>query len=174
MVPLIATGPADFTNPVRPGAYFGVDLEIAQHYANYAKRRVPAQEVVILRMELPNEVIEKLSPEEKLRCYWPSKEWQELVWTCRIPTREHSKELARYARYSVALIIGTICGKPDAVIAGLDHPDQISERMVMKSPRNLPAVQYCFAGNAGLEILKQHGAETCSLHLVTNQAPAEF
>ena len=152
---LMSSGVSDFNNTSSNSIYMAMNFDIAKKYAAWAKRRDPNQLAGILRLEVPNAAIESLTHPHKIAVYWPSQRWRELVWTCRRGNRLHGNMVQ--VRYST-LMIGTICGKPNDIIASLPSPDDITERMLVHNPSGSPAVQFAFTGDQGVDFL----ADNCS------------
>ena len=156
--------PRDFTVS-KMAIYLAVDFEVARRWAAYAKRRDSDGVPVICRLEIPNSALESLTTEQKLLAYFPSPIWSRLVWTCRRNERLRH-DLAPFAR--ATLIIGSVCRKPDAVIANLSSSTDITSNMVLENPRGGNAVQYAFVDDHGLDFLECHVAEHCTLHRMTS------
>ena len=133
--------------------YWALDWEIANRYARWTKRRSDFSAVVIVRIRVPNSALESIPAGTKLTVFWPNDEWRELVWMSRAEMRLPSR-LAKYNR--AILVIGTICGKPNRVVTGLNSPQEITEDMLLKTSQGRPAVQYVFMGNDGQEFLEDH------------------
>ena len=150
---LYTNGPGDFNNGIFNSIYMAVDFEVAKRYAAWAKRRDDNQPAGILRVEMPNAAIESLSHPEKKFLYWPTQEWKELVWKCR--RREKLLGKMKQIR-NTTLMIGTICGKPNEVIARLPSPDHITESMLIRTSSGRPAVQYVFTDEDGGAFLVEH------------------
>jgi hypothetical protein len=151
---LQATRPGDF-NSTKNAVYMAINFEVAQKYAFWCKKRDPSSAVSVLRMEIPNAAIEGLSDEERLRIYWPSQEWKQLVWICRRrqPLRN---QIAKYAR--ATLVIGTICAKPNDLIANLASSNNITQSMIFPEGGG-DAVQFTFIDDQGFEFLAAHGTK---------------
>jgi hypothetical protein len=95
--------PTDFS--VRQTAlYFTVQKAAAEKYASYVKRRNDAGLPIIVRMDIPNSLIETLIPQ--LLPFGDS--WKEFVWTCR---RGFGAIMPKELKYltSKQLLIGPIC-----------------------------------------------------------------
>jgi len=150
---LQTTRPGDF-NSTKNAVYMAINFEVARKYAFWCKKRDPSSAVSVLRVEIPNATIESLSGEERFGLYWPSEEWKQLIWTCR---RRQSlrNQLAKYAR--ATLVIGTICAKPNDVIANLASSDNITQRMIFTKEDGGNAVQFAFIDDQGLEFLAACG-----------------
>jgi hypothetical protein len=137
--------------------YFAVDREVAEHYACYIKRRSTCSGVVIIHASIPNSVIESLSARDIQSIYWPSAEWKSLIFHCRqgkkLPSELRKLKLAK-------LVIGTICGKPNAIIGRMRSPDGITEQMVLKTSDGRNAVQYVFKGDDGDTLLEKSSSVT--------------
>jgi hypothetical protein len=166
---LQTTRPGDF-NSTKNAVYMAIDFEVAQKYAFWCKRRDPSSAVSVLRMEIPNAAIEGLSDEERLRIYWPSQEWKQLVWKCRRrqPLKNH---IAKYAR--ATLVIGTICAKPNDLIANLDASNNITQSMTFIKKDGGDAFQFAFIDDQGLEFLAVHGIK-CVAHRMNRRNMQEL
>lgn len=169
MAALQTTRPGNFTSN-KPGVYLVDSFSLAQKYAVWAKKRGPSQPVAILRMEVPNFAVDSLDGDERIRLCWPLTEWKTLVWNCRRRERLVGS-LGKYAR--ATLLIGSICGRPSGFIAGLDGPQDITERMVLTNGSNTDAMQYVFNDDLGLDFLEAHGAGNCTVHLMTAEHASE-
>ncbi|KAH6894309.1 hypothetical protein B0T10DRAFT_603825 [Thelonectria olida] len=167
MVNIFSGRQGDF-NATKLASYFAMDFEVAEQYAYYAKRRDQSQLTVVLRIEIPNSALDGLTETEKCFAYWPSPGWKKLVWLCRRRVRlQH--EMARFAR--AKLVIGTICGEPNAV-ENLNTPEDITHDMVFQGPRG-DAVQYTFIDDQGIEFLENH-ASSCKMYPMTLSAVEEM
>lgn len=132
--------------------YFAVDREVAEHYACYIKRRSTCSGAVIIHITIPNSVIESLSPLDLQIIHWPSAEWKSLIFHCR----QGKKLPSELRKYKLAkLVIGTICGKPNVTIGNMRSPDEITERMVLKTRDGRNSVQYVFKGDDGDTLLEE-------------------
>lgn len=157
---LASPSPTDFSAH-SANYYFSPDVEVAEYYANYAKRRIGVHSVVIVQMAIPNSAIEQLVAPEIQRIYWPDPKWSELIFLCRqggtLPTDLRRFRLA-------LLVIGTIAKKPTSYFEGLSSAAEVGRNCVLglrKPTGGRPAVQYCFSGeNGGAEFLKEHCADT--------------
>lgn len=69
---LVSTGEGDFNSAGFGSIYMALDFDIAKKYAAWAKRRDTTQYAGILRVEVPNNAIENLTPADKIIIYWPS------------------------------------------------------------------------------------------------------
>lgn len=131
-----------------------MDREIAVYYANYAKRRVEVNSVVVIHMAIPNSAIEGLSTTELVRTYWPSEEWKSLIFHCR-KKKKLPSELRKFK--DATLIIGTTSKKPNSVDEKMESPEEIVDTMVLKTKGGRSAVQYVFSSEEGDDFLKEHG-----------------
>ncbi|CAG7940323.1 unnamed protein product [Penicillium salamii] len=146
---LAAIPPADFTSKTID-IYFGVDREVAVRYACYAKRRSESCSAVIVQVSIPNSVIETLAPPEIQHVYWPTTEWKSLVFLCR----QRRKLPSHLRKFKLAdLVIGSICNKPNMILANMESPNEITEQMVFKTKDGRVAVQYVFKGEGGDDLL---------------------
>ncbi|KAJ5961122.1 uncharacterized protein N7479_008272 [Penicillium vulpinum] len=137
--------------------YFAADREVAEHYACYIKRRSTCSGVVIIHASIPNSVMESLSAPDIQFIYWPSAEWKSLIFHCR----QGKKLPSELQKYKLAkLVIGTICGKPNAVIGRMRSPNEITEQMVHKTSDGGNAVQYVFKGEDGDILLEESSSVT--------------
>lgn len=161
---LVTFPPTDFSGS-RSGFYFTPDFKAAQYYAAYAKRRANVESVVMVRIAIPNHVIEGMDEGEIRRLYWPSSEWKEFVWYNRT-----AKALPRHLRkYRAAtLTIGTIARKPSSAYHQLRSWEDISESCVLMvggQDGTRAAIQYVFSGEEeGQDLLNQHVAENIKVY----------
>ena len=153
---LVSTPPCDFSGR-QADLYFNIDREVAEHYACYIKRRSACSGVVIIHASIPNSVIESLSTPDIQTIYWPSAEWKSLISHCR-QGKKLPSELRKYK--TAKLVIGTICGKPNAVIGSLQSPNEITGQMVLKTSDGRHAVQYVFVGDDGETLLEESSSVT--------------
>ncbi|KAI3081748.1 hypothetical protein CBS147339_3066 [Penicillium roqueforti] len=117
--------------------YFAFEREVAEYYAYYAKRRSIYSATVIIHITIPNLVLESLPAPDIQRIYWPSAEWKSLILTCR----RREKVPSNLRKYQLAkLVIGTICGKPTYGFGNMQSPDEVAERMVLKTKDGRNAV----------------------------------
>ncbi|CAG8391456.1 unnamed protein product [Penicillium salamii] len=153
---LTTRSPADFSSR-QADIYFGIDREVAVYYACYAKRRSESSAAVIVQVSLPNSVIETLAPPDIQRVYWPTMEWKSLVLNCR----QERKTPSQLRKYRLAkLVIGSICNKPTKILAKMQSPNEITERMVYKTTDGRLAVQYVFIGEEGDSLLQESAKVT--------------
>ncbi|KAI3226005.1 hypothetical protein DTO012A9_5763 [Penicillium roqueforti] len=126
--------------------YFAFEREVAEYYTCYAKRRSVCSATVIIHITIPNSVLESLPAPDIQRIYWPSAEWKSLILTCR----RREKVPSNLRKYQLAkLVIGTICGKPTYGFGNMQSPDEVTERMVLKTKDGRNAVQFFFKGDDG-------------------------
>ncbi|MCJ1334012.1 hypothetical protein MMC10_010719 [Thelotrema lepadinum] len=169
-MPLLSTRLADFTS-TKCGVHLTINYEVAQKFALWAHKRDPTQLAGILRIEIPNEALETLAPEEKLEAYWPSHDWKQLVWACR---RGHTLRHALPEYALATLVIGNICSKTNRVIRSLDSPEDITREMVLKGSGGSDAIQYVFIDDEGMMLLEDYAGDKCTLHPMTGQEAAEL
>ncbi|KAG9251633.1 uncharacterized protein F5Z01DRAFT_752748 [Emericellopsis atlantica] len=159
---LISSAPSDFHRS-ESAFYFTIDREIAVYYANYAKRWNKVDSVVIVQMAIPNSAIESLSETERLRVYWPSAEWKNLVFHCRTNTRLPS-DFASSDRLRL----------PNKVYRKLDSAEQITEHMVLRTRGGRQAIQYVWPVEGGEEFLEEHGIQNLKFFPLTAREHEEW
>ncbi|UKZ79765.1 hypothetical protein TrVFT333_007527 [Trichoderma virens FT-333] len=153
---LISQPPTDFCG--REAAYYFVaDRDIAMYYAFFAKRRSDASSPVVVHAAFQNSAIESLSEVEIQRVYWPSEEWQRLIFLSRKAQRLPT-DLRKFKR--AALIIGTIAGKPNTCYVNMSSHVDITEEFLFKNKGENEgfgqnAVQYVFRNEEGEELLEK-------------------
>ena len=136
--------------------YFTPNLDVAEYYAAWAKRRSITEEVVIVSITIPNSAIEQMQEPIGYRLYWPSDDWKKLIWNC-LRGQKHPRELRKYRH--ATLIIGTTSKRPSLYYHTLDYWEQVSERCVLKmvyATREVIAIQYCFSGHEGGDFLEEN------------------
>ncbi|KAL2415602.1 hypothetical protein ABEF95_000566 [Exophiala dermatitidis] len=79
---LLSPPPTDFLGR-ESGYYFTVEREVAVRYASYAKRRDGNGSNVILSVKLPNAAVESLPEGQLQKTYFPSEDWQRLIFQSR-------------------------------------------------------------------------------------------
>ncbi|MCJ1229144.1 hypothetical protein MMC12_005809 [Toensbergia leucococca] len=149
---IISNPPSDFS--IGGGYHWVLDKEIAIRYVKWAKNKSDVGECVILRLEIPNNLIESL---EAPILRYPSDIWKRFVHSCR--RRRALKDL-RYLLHKT-LLIGHIATGCEA-IANLQDWRDVSIRHTLKTSGNGIATQYIFSNEAGLDFLE----ENCSNSLI--------
>lgn len=71
-------------------------------------------------------------------------------------------------RYAT-LIVGTICSKPNGVIAGLPSADHITEHMLVRTTSGNPAVQYVLTSDVGGDFLADNCSRTSKIYTLSTQ-----
>lgn len=162
---LCSLRPTDFCRGGRDVIYTTVHREVAELYANFAKRRIgDSATPCIVSLQVPNSLIQSLNP---LFLQY-GELWQNIVWNCRWgqPIRGPLREYT-----SRDLIIGPICGKPNKVIAQQANLGTVLEGDIVKfmsEGEQCQAIQYAFLGEETLNQLELKG--TFALHEVTKDA----
>ncbi|KAF4502693.1 hypothetical protein FAGAP_1094 [Fusarium agapanthi] len=162
---LLSPAPTDFSR-FKNMYYFTPNLYVAKRYAAWAKRREDVVSVVIIQIAVRNSVIEAMNPPNLLRVFWPSSEWQELIWYCRT-ARKFPKELTKYG--NAALIIGTIADKPNKYYHQRSSPQELTEACVLKvkdsdNVGEQTGVQYVFSPESeGETFLEDEARNTIKL-----------
>ncbi|RSM20072.1 hypothetical protein CDV31_001151 [Fusarium ambrosium] len=161
---LLSSPPSDFSG-TRSRFYFTPDFKVAQYYAAYAKRRANVEAVVMIRIAIPNHVIEGMEEGEIQRLYWPSPEWKEFVW-CNRTARALPRPLRKLR--AATLMIGTIARKPNECYHQLRSWEAMSESWTLKLGGQdgvSTGIQYVFSGEEeGQELLTEHVSENIKVY----------
>jgi len=83
---LRSSDPGDFS-PRREAQYWRLEKETAENFLEYARRRNPRAEMLLIRMQVPDNFLEPFKTED---LYWGA-DWREYVWRCR-----HGERLAKF------------------------------------------------------------------------------
>lgn len=142
--------------------YGAADLEIAQSYVAYAKKRISGfgNAGSILAIEMPKSAMEALDESQRVEVHWPSAEYTALVWTCRHGLYlSRSKSLKRFR--NVKVIVGSVLESLGAVFNAVSEenaaPEGLEIGKVMENERGEAVVQYAFMGGGdGMEFLAEH------------------
>ncbi|KID86013.1 hypothetical protein MAJ_11191, partial [Metarhizium majus ARSEF 297] len=152
--------PTDFSG-ARDRYYFTPDIEVAEFFASWAKRRAKCEAVVMVTLRIPKQVIRDMKEPDVFRLYYPSPQWKQLVWRSR--NAETLPKTLRKYRDRAILIIGTIATGPDAVYNKMASWEQIGRHNVLqvgqRGQNNAQmSEQYCFTdAEEGVELLTEHG-----------------
>lgn len=143
--------------------YLYPDLAVARKYAFWARKRGMGRiNASVLRVEIPNTAIESLDKTtDLLTTFWPDDEWKQLVYGYSNSKRYYSLRKTPLVKFTKAtLVIGTIHGRPNEVVATLGSADDITEDFL--NPEFDGCSQYVFMDYQGseyreLEFLEEHG-----------------
>lgn len=154
---------SDFASRYAVGVYTALQREVAEIYANYAKRRIGNTPVCLLSIQIPNALIHGFDP---LSLPYGDL-WRKVVWTCRSGNRLRG-ELASIATRK--LLIGPICGHPSKTIANKRDWKEIEEQDLircMSAGKEQEATQYFFKDETTLNTLSDNAE--FALHSVGSQ-----
>ncbi|KAK4147420.1 uncharacterized protein C8A04DRAFT_24670 [Dichotomopilus funicola] len=121
--------------------YFTKDIDIAEQYANFSQRRVPAEEGLVLSFAVPNELVNEHQVKEI-----PKVDWQRLVWRARHPERSIDMDQIRPSlmKYVEAPVLrGPICSVASNKIGRLESSSELA-RQYLKTKDGAFASQYVF------------------------------
>ena len=154
---------SDFTSGYVAGVYTALQREVAEVYANYAKRRIGSTSVCLLSIQIPNALIYEFD----LLSLPYGDLWRKVVWACRSGRRLRG-ELASIATRK--LLIGPICGHPSKTVANKRDWKEIGEQDLiryMSAGEEQEAIQYFFKDETTLNTLSDNAE--FALHSVGSQ-----
>lgn len=150
LVSIASDPPGDFSG-TRQSYYFTANFGVAKYYAGWAKRRIRATNAVIARGQVENSALENT---DVLTLHWTSKEWKEMIWTCRRRQRlpDHLKKYQE-----CTAVYGTAAKRPDSVYKAMDSYNNITARHVLRvSPDNVDATHWFFTEEKGADFLTEN------------------
>lgn len=121
---LFSAPPTDFHRTRADLLYFTKNIDIAEQYANFSQRRVPAEEGAVLSFAVPTELVD-------MRREIFGRDWQQLLWWARGPVRSLGDVQlpASLTQYTEApLLIGYICGMANDKVAQLESSSELTEQ----------------------------------------------
>ncbi len=135
---LWSVSPTDFHREKSTLLYFTKHVEVAEMYANYAMRRVPPEEGVVLHFAVPLELLE-----EHREIFGP--EWQQLVFWSRGPASLDNFTVPPHLTQftDAPVLIGCIYGLPNDRVARLERPSDLTGQY-MKTRDGGNASQHVF------------------------------
>lgn len=153
---LASQPPSDFSGTRRLN-YFTPDIDVAESYAAYAKRRAGREAVVMITVHIPKKVILDMKEPDVFRLHYPSPEWKQLVWYSR-RIRPRPKTLRKYGDEGI-LIIGTISTGANRMYDDMKSWEEIDEHCLLRVGQlgKDMSEQYCFIAEDGIDFLEEHG-----------------
>ncbi|KJK73989.1 hypothetical protein H634G_10720 [Metarhizium anisopliae BRIP 53293] len=157
---LLSKPPSDFSS-TRAINYFTPDMDVAEFFAAYAKRRAGREAVVMITVHIPKKIILDMKEPDVFRLHYPTPEWKQLVWHSKSGTILR-KPLSRCQDESL-LIIGTISTGASRMYDDMKSWEEIDEHCLLRvgqGGKNM-SEQYCFTkAEEGIEFLEEHGQFT--------------
>lgn len=156
---LASQTPSDFSGTRRLN-YFTPDMDVAEFYAAYAKRRAGREAVIMVTVHIPKKVILDMKEPDVFRLHYPTPEWKQLVWYSRC-IRPRPKPLRKYGDEGI-LIIGTISTGANRMYDDMKSWEEIDEHCLLRVGQMGKDVseQYCFIVEEGIDFLEEHGKFT--------------
>ncbi|KID74459.1 uncharacterized protein G6M90_00g084360 [Metarhizium brunneum] len=151
--------PSDFSNSTAL-FYFTPEMEVAEYYAAYAKRRAGCEAVVMVTCHIPKQVINDMKEPNIFRLYYPTPQWKQLVWRSR-SNQPFTKPLRKYD--DAMLIIGNISSGDNDNYRKLASWEEIDGSCLLRVKRMGQSNaqisrQYAFTGRlAGQDLLTENG-----------------
>ena len=125
-----ASWPNDFHGLPGKGAvyHFSPQKAVGLKYAQYARKRSGGGTASVVRMEVPNKLLEKYNP--LVVQYENSDMWRTVIWHCRT-RRRFPKPFFSHLN-NAEVLIGPICRSDDSAIEKLDSWEDITDRHILK------------------------------------------
>ena len=154
----------DTTDFLTAGGYhLARDKWVGLYYAEFAKERSPDEDVALMQISIPTEVIDNLSADQRMEIYFPDEMWKKLIWysrgrgTRRDPNGVLVQPPPGVERLLQAtLIIGNIATSPDRKYLNMPSWRDITNNYVLKAEHGRSPLQYVIPESQDW-ILKDHG-----------------
>ena len=146
---MLSVAPSDFCGTPASMLCTDVDKEVAQIYAQYAKKRSGPSEVALLSLQVPDALIQSFGP--FILNYGDL--WKTVVWTSRRgqPLRGNLAKIK-----AENLIIGHICKKPNVAVGKMASWEDLSDSDLIHFERDghaVRGVQYFFKHDETISLL---------------------